>query len=169
MELKYCPQCGGALAAVEIDGFQRMACPDPECGYTFWFNPTPVVAGLVEYEGDVLLIQNKDWPPGWWGLLTGFLEKDETPGQGMLRELREELGLEGEIAGLIGLYSFFRMNQIIAAFHVRAWGPITVGDELNGYKAVPIDKLRPWKGATGKATADWLAARRGEKGLGNWE
>lgn len=143
----------------EIGGRERRACPDPACGYVFWQNPAPVVAGLVEHGPDVILIQNLEWPEDWWGLVTGFLESGETPEEGMLRELEEELGLKGEIQSLIGAYSFFRANQVIIAYHVAAHGEIVVGEELRAYKRVPTEKLRPWPGATGQAVADWLAAR----------
>ncbi len=169
MDLKFCPQCGGPLVERELGGAGRLTCRDPSCGYTFWGNPVPVVAGLVEHRGKVLLIQDRQWPRGWWGLVTGFLEAGETPAQGILREVDEELGLQGEIGGLIGVYGYRRQNQVIIAFHVRASGDIQVGEELRDYKAVAVDRLRPWSRATGKAVADWLALRKGEKVWGNWE
>jgi len=58
------------------------------------------------------------------------------------------------------VYSFFKMNQVIMAYHVRAEGAITLGDELTDYKHVPPDALRPWPMGTGEAVRDWLAARR---------
>lgn len=163
MEPRYCPLCTRPLARRPVDGEERLACQDAGCGWVFWDNPAPVVAGLVEHGHDVILIQNRGWPPEWWGLVTGFLERGETPEEGMLRELDEELGLAGEIVSLIGVYSFRRANQVIIAYHLRAAGPITPGEELAGYKAVPIAKLRPWPGATGQAVADWLAAGEGRR------
>ncbi len=159
MELKYCPQCSGLLESREIGGRERRVCPDQNCGYVFWLNPAPVLAGLVEYGQDVILIQNMDWPPDWWGLVTGFMESGETPEEGMLRELEEELGLKGEIQSLIGVYDFQRSNQVIIAYHIKAQGEIIRGEELRAFQKVPIAKLQPWPGATGQATADWLATR----------
>ena len=80
-----------------------------------------VVAAIVEY-GDqhVILAHNKDWPIHWYGLITGFLEKHEDPEKCVIREVKEELGLEGEILEFVGHYTFVRMNQIIMAFHVKA-------------------------------------------------
>jgi ADP-ribose pyrophosphatase YjhB (NUDIX family) len=125
----------------------------------FWDNPLPVVAGLVEHEGKVILIQNKGWPESWFGLVTGFLERGETPEAAVLRELKEELSLDGEVVRLIGVYDFSMRNEVIVAYHVRARGSIALGEELAAYKAVEPDALKPWPFGTGHAVRDWLAAR----------
>lgn len=157
---KFCPLCGAGLESRRIEDRDRLACPAPGCGWVFWDNPIPVVGAIVEYGQDVILVQNHGWPPDWWGLVTGFLERDESPEQGVLREVAEELGLEAQLAGFVGLYPFFQRNQLVMAFHVQAQGEIILGAELAKYRAVPIYKLRPWPGATGQAVADWLAMRR---------
>jgi NAD+ diphosphatase len=160
MTYKFCPKCGAELNWADVDGRRRQKCPSPTCDYVYWENPTPVVAALVEHDGKVILIRNKGWPEKWFGIVAGFLEKDETPEQGALREVREELGLAGEVVSLIGLYIFDRMNQLILAFHIRASGEIVLGDELEGVRAVSPDKLRPWDLGTGQAVKDWLKARQ---------
>jgi len=151
--------CASELTRVEVDGKQRLRCPSSSCGYIFWDNPIPVVAGIIEYGDAVILVRQKGWPEKWHGLVTGFLERDEHPDQAILRELREELGLEGRIAGFVGCYSFFQMNQLILAFHLHASGEIRLGEELESYKLVPPEKLRPWALGTGPALRDWLERR----------
>ena len=108
-------------------------------------------------------MRQKGWPEKWHGLVTGFLESGETPEEAILRELNEELGLIGEIVGFIGYYTFKRMNQLILAFHLRAQGEITLGDELESYKLVPSKELRPWRFGTGPALKDWLEAKQGNR------
>lgn len=142
-----------------MDGEERLRCPDQACDFVLWDNPVPVVAGIIEHQDSVILVQNKGWPPSWWGLCTGFLERGETPEEGVAREAAEELGLEVEVRSLVGVYSFHARNQVIIAYHLTAEGPITVGDELVGYKAVPLAKLKAWDSATGWAVRDWLAGR----------
>ena len=157
-EWKFCPACANPLVdRPDHEGRVRRACG--ACDFVHYDNPLPVVAAIVEQGEDVVLVRNKGWPERWFGLVTGFLEKGESAEAGVLRELREELGLEGEIGSLVGVYPFEQMNQIIVAFHVRATGEVTLGDELAGYKRVPIAKLRPWPFGTGQAVADWLARR----------
>jgi NAD+ diphosphatase len=159
MAMKFCPECGGDLTVAEIDGVQRLSCGSGTCSYVYWENPTPVVAAIVEHHGNVVLVRNKGWPEKMFGLVTGFLEKGETPDDGVLREVREELGLEGRIESFIGYYSFFQMNQLILAFHVKAEGRIVLGEELEDIKPVPPERLRPWRFGTGYAVMDWLKKR----------
>jgi len=158
--MKYCPLCGTHLAAREIEGRPRLACTNDSCNYVFWDNPTPVVAALVERDGEVILVRNKAWPEKIFGLVSGFLEKAEHPESGILREVKEELGQDGQLVDFIGYYSFFQMNQLILAFHVRIDGNVFLGDELAEIKILPPERLRPWNFGTGLAVRDWLDKRR---------
>ena len=158
--MKFCPLCGSELAPVEVGGKARLKCSSPSCDYVFWDNPVPVVAAIVERDGLVVLARNRAWPENRFALIAGFLEKGETPEAGALREVREELGLEGQIAGFVGYYSFFERNQLIFAFHVRAQGEIAIGEELAEAKLVRPEELQPWSKGTGPALRDWLKARK---------
>jgi ADP-ribose pyrophosphatase YjhB (NUDIX family) len=158
-EMKFCPRCARPLVDGEVAGRVRRHCADSECGYVFYDNPLPVVAALVEHEGDVILVRNKGWPEGWFGLVSGFLERGESPEAGALREVKEEIGLDGEIEALIGVYEFTQRNEVIVAYHVRGRGTLVIGDELEAVKRVPPHKLRAWPFGTGNAVRDWLARR----------
>lgn len=156
---KFCPRCAKPLETVEYDGMTRRRCPDKACGFVHWNNPVPVVAAIIEYDGQVLLARNKLWPEKFFGLVTGFLERNEAPQAGVLREVKEEVGLDAKLEGFVGHYDFHQMNQLIIAFHVSASGPITLNDELAEYKLLPPEKVRPWPSGTGHAMRDWLVAR----------
>ena len=158
---KFCPRCGSPLALSERSESkgQRAQCNKPDCGFIDYQNPLPVVAAIVEHEGKVLLVRAKGWPEKMYGLVTGFLESGEAPEAGILREVKEELGLEGQVVSLVGAYTFDLRNELIVAYHVKATGTVTVGNELEGYKAIEPGKLRPWPFGTGHAVSDWLARR----------
>ncbi len=164
---KFCLRCGAPLAIVNDGERDRLKCERDGCGFTFYDNPLPVVAAIVEHqiegeaEGHVILVRQHGWPAGWVGLVTGFLERGEEPAEGLVREVKEELGLDAEIVELVGVYGFAQRNEVIAAWHVRARGEIVLGAELESMKRVAISKLRPWPFATGDAVRDWLAKRRG--------
>jgi len=157
---QFCLRCGQPLATF-TDGKdydrQRLRCA--ACGWIFYNNPTPVVGAIVEHDGHIVLARNQGWPEGMYGLVTGFLEADETPEAGILREIKEELDLTAEIVSFIGVYAFAQRNELIIAYHARATGVITVAAELAGIKRVLPEKLRPWPFGTGLAVEDWLKRR----------
>jgi ADP-ribose pyrophosphatase YjhB (NUDIX family) len=129
------------------------------CGFVHWNNPLPVVAAVVEYEGRILLARNAAWAEGRFALITGFLVADETPEEGIARELLEETSLLAQSTELLGVYEFMRKNELIIAYHVRATGTISLSPELLEYRLVEPAKLRPWRAGTGYAGAEWMRRR----------
>jgi NAD+ diphosphatase len=158
--MKYCPKCARELVQREVEGRKRLVCPEAQCGYVFWDNPLPVVAAIVEHEGNVVLVRQPHWPEKFFGLVTGFLERDETPEEGVVREVKEELGLDARVESLVGVYEFMLQNQVIIAYHVIARGTVVPGAEIEAFKAIPPEKLRPWPMGTGHAVRDWLERRK---------
>lgn len=128
--MKYCPICASPLVLRMLDEVERLACSAPHCQFAYWDNPVPVVAALVQYDDQVILARNAQWPGPMFSLITGYLERDETPEQAVLRELQEELGLQGKIKTFIGHYSAFKKNQLILAYCVQAQGEIKLGKEI---------------------------------------
>jgi NADH pyrophosphatase NudC (nudix superfamily) len=158
-EYRYCPMCRTELAPAVHGGKPRLACAS--CGFVHWRNPTPVVAGIVERDGRVVLVRSHGWPQTWYGLVTGFLESGETPDAAVVREVEEELGIAARVTAFVGAYAFDRLNQIIFAYHVDGGaGTIRLdATELADHKEVPIAQLKPWPQGTGPALADWLRSR----------
>ncbi|MBI1891497.1 MAG: NUDIX hydrolase [Burkholderiales bacterium] len=156
-ELRYCPVCAESLTVAMVGDRERQACPTGH--WTHWDNPLPVVAAIVEYEGDILLARNAAWPEKTFSVITGFLERDETPEQGVARELKEETNLDAGPIALIGVYEFMRKNELILAYHVQANGEIRLSEELLEYRLIAPEKMRPWRTGTGFAMADWMRSR----------
>lgn len=153
----YCPCCRTPLGRAVQAGRERLCCST--CGWVNWDNPTPVVAAVIEYEGKVLLARNVAWPEKTFALVAGFLERDETPQQAVVREVLEETGLTVSATHLIGVYEFQRRNEVIIAFHTPAEGTIVLGEELVEYRLLEPARVRPWPLGTGLAVADWMRGR----------
>ena len=141
------------------DGGEKARLRCPACDFTHWNNPTPVLAAVVEYQGQILLARNAAWQGRMFALITGFMEAGETPEGGISREVKEETNLDAEAVTLIGVYDFQRMNQIIIAYHVVAHGDVRLSPELAEYQLYDFDQLKCWPAGTGYALADWLRGR----------
>ncbi|MGE3567337.1 MAG: NUDIX domain-containing protein [Gammaproteobacteria bacterium] len=144
-----------------LSGRERPACPDAKCGFVHWNNPIPVVAAIVEHADEVCLVRNVGWPAHWYGLVTGFLEAGEMPETAVLREVEEEIGLKARLESYVGMYEFYRANQLIIAYHVSvdSHAVETCKHEIADHKWVPVATVQPWTAGTGRALRDWLAAR----------
>jgi NADH pyrophosphatase NudC (nudix superfamily) len=155
---KFCPQCATELEFITQaeDGGEKMRLRCPGCGYTHWNNPVPVLAAVIEYNGQVLLARNAAWPGKMYALITGFMEAGETPQEGIAREIAEETNLTTESLDLIGVYDFQRMNQVIVAYHAVCHGEVRLSPELVDYRLYAPQSVKCWPAGTGYALADWL-------------
>jgi NAD+ diphosphatase len=169
--MKYCPYCGKPLERLPLSGRERPACPDPRCGFVHWNNPIPVVAAIVEHADHVVLVRNVGWPEHWYGLVTGFLESNEMPEDAVLREVEEEIGLAGRLESYVGMYEFYRRNQLIIAYHVtvESMNVSPCRSEIADFKWLHVNEVRPWTAGTGKALRDWLRGRGIERALEDFD
>ena len=157
----FCPVCATPLRLLSQheDGGPKARLRCPACAWTHWNNPTPVLAAVIELadrDGQLLLARNAAWPGRSFGLITGFMEADESPQEGITREIAEETSLTVDRLDLIGVYDFQRMNQVIVAYHALAHGQITLSPELAEYRLFTPQTVRCWSAGTGYALADWL-------------
>lgn len=103
MKWTFCPECGQELIKAEIDGRLRSRCAS--CNFIDFGLYTLGAGGIVlkeEPERSVLLIQ-RNRSPGLhlWTIPGGHIDHDETIEAGIVREIREETGLETEVIGLV--------------------------------------------------------------------
>ena len=158
---RFCPQCATALQVITQaeDGGDKQRLRCPACGFTHWNNPTPVLAAIVERDGQVLLARNAAWPGRFFGLITGFMEAGETPEEGIRREIAEETGLQTHSLALVGVHDFQRMNQVIITYHAQVSGSVQLSPELAEHRWFEPAQLRCWRAGTGLALASWLRGR----------
>ena len=87
---QYCPSC--AKKSIKLIG-NRFSCP--ECGFVYYHN-TAAATGCVIRTGKGILLLERGVEPslGKLDLPGGFVDPGEGVLEGLLRELREELGWE---------------------------------------------------------------------------
>lgn len=108
-----------------------------------------VVHAIVERDGALLLVRRADGllEAGKWALPGGFLDRDETLAEGVLRELREETGWEGRVVSLLRINSKPERpredrQNVAFDFVIEPTRRTGVPDhESSGVDWVPIDPL----------------------------
>jgi ADP-ribose pyrophosphatase YjhB (NUDIX family) len=79
-----------------------------------------VAAAIVDERGHLLAVRRRD--NGHWEPPGGILELDETIQAGLVREVREETGLEVELEALSGVYKNMRRGIVALVFRCRIIG-----------------------------------------------
>ena len=98
-------------------------------------------AVIFDDVGRVLFCHRSDCD--FWNLPGGGVELGEAPWQAVVREVREEVGLEVEVARLAGLYSWTALDEVIYSFVCRVIGGalLTQTDETDDARYFALDDL----------------------------
>lgn len=88
---KFCPACG--TGGFDFNDEQFFTCGS--CGFSFYINPAAAVAAVIESpDGKIVLTRRKHEPrSGYLDLPGGFVNINETAENAIIREIREELGI----------------------------------------------------------------------------
>jgi len=172
--MNFCPQCGAKLAEKLVEKRKRLVCET--CGFVFYINPKVAAGVLVEDDGRMLLVRRGVAPRvGYWGLPSGFAEYDETIEETAIRECREETGLEAELDGLLGVYSFAsdvhgRGVLILYSAHAVG-GELKAGDDALEVRFFAPDELPEEIAFRShyQALRDWRKARAIVCRAATWE
>lgn len=158
----FCLKCGTPLISKKIEDREREICP--ACG---WINyeTLKVSAGVrIEKEGRLLLVQRGYNPwKGLWYLPAGFVEVDEEPYQGAIREAFEETGLRVKLTSLVDVYTYTddpRGNGIVVLFDAEIQsGELKITPETLDAGFFSADEIYSMKFAgvtVTKEVNDWL-------------
>ncbi len=89
--LKYCPACGAeAFRALDAKQYECESC-----GFVYFQNVAAAAGAVIEAEGKLLLVERAKEPDiGMLDLPGGFVDPGESLEEALVRELKEELGLQ---------------------------------------------------------------------------
>jgi len=144
--VKFCSACGSPNLALRVpdgDTLPRVVCA--ECATIHYQNPKVVVGCLPEWQDRVLLCRRAIEPRyGLWTLPAGFMENNETAGEGAAREALEEANAKVEIEELYTVYSIPNISQVYMMFRAKLIDPdVSPGTESLEVKLVTEDEI-PW-------------------------
>lgn len=136
---RHCGRCG--TAALRIVGTWGRRCPHCQAEHFPHIHPCVIV--LVHRPGEVLLARKPGWPEGRYGLIAGFLDFGEALEEAVVREVREEAGVEVQQLGYIGSQCWPFPSQLMAGFTAAyAGGEIRVDEtELEDARWFSVDAL----------------------------
>ena len=130
----------------EEDDRERLVCE--RCGFVNYENPKIVVGSVATWEDKFLLCRRAIDPrDGYWTLPAGYLELNESPEKGAVREAWEEARARLEIDQLLATYSITRISQVQLIYRARLVTPeIAAGPEsrevgLFTWEEIPWDQL----------------------------
>lgn len=96
---------------------------------------------IIFNESDqVLLCHRRDMD--MWNLPGGGVEKGELPDEAVIREVKEETGLDVEIEKLSGIYGKQYKDELVFTFICRiVGGDLTTTSESSDIQFFPVDEL----------------------------
>ena len=144
--LRFCANCGASLAhrVPPGDSLPRYVCDN--CGEIHYQNPKMVVGAIAEWENRVLLCRRAIEPRyGYWTLPAGFMENDETAGQGAQRETIEEAGAHIELGAPFSMISVPHVNQVHLFYRARLLDLDFAPGEESMEVALFEEGAIPWK------------------------
>ncbi len=87
---RFCGQCG--TPTEQVPGERATRCPN--CGLTNFPRLSPATIVRIERGPELLLARGKNFPPGMYSNIAGFVEPGESLEETVAREVREEVGVE---------------------------------------------------------------------------
>jgi 8-oxo-dGTP diphosphatase len=108
--------------------------------------PVLGISAIVQHDGDLLLVRRGRGPAGGrWALPGGHVEPGELLAEAVVRELREETGLEGACGRLVGYNQVFldEVHFVVLSFEVTVLErvPPTPGDDAADARWVPVSEV----------------------------
>lgn len=113
-----CARCGGATVLAK-GGWQRDCSA---CQAQHFPRTDPVTIMLVEHDGDLLLGRGKNFPPGRYSALAGFVEPGESMEDAVAREVLEEAGVRVHSVRYVASQPWPFPSQLMLGCHALAEG-----------------------------------------------
>ncbi len=136
---RHCGLCGSPTRPGESEHVLECAA----CGQQFFPRINPCVIMLVTRGDEILLARNARYRSGYYSCLAGFIEIGETPEQTIIREVREEVGVEIDNIRYVESQPWPFPSQLMLGFLVdhRAGEIVPDPAEIENARWFPVDDL----------------------------
>lgn len=116
----YCGACGSPT--VSSQGGHVRKCTNEQCGIHHFPRTDPAIIVLVNDRDQCLLGRKPEWPAGRYSTIAGFVEPGEAVEQAVVREVREETGIDVREVSYHSSQPWPFPGSIMLGFHARAPG-----------------------------------------------
>jgi NAD+ diphosphatase len=138
---RFCSRCGNPTVAAE--GGHVMICTNPECKHQYFPRSDPATIMLVHRPGFCLLGRQSSWPEGVYSTLAGFVEAGESAEQAVVREVKEESGIEIQNLRYFSSQPWPFPQSLMLGFFAEAVTTTTVcGSELADVRWFSVEETR---------------------------
>jgi 8-oxo-dGTP diphosphatase len=168
MENHHCFNCGTQMIWRHVEEREREVCL--ACGWIYYQHMKVAAAALIEDQDKLLLLKRAHQPwKGEWNLPAGYAEVDEAPSMAVVREAREETGLEIEPGVLAGDYFFDddpRGNGLLLVYQCEVvGGQLQISVESDAFGFFSADQLPENICGAGhrRAVAAWKQEKDGHR------
>ncbi len=137
---RYCGRCG---TPTELDpGEAARVCP--ACGHRAYPRISPAMIVRITDGRRILLAHNKRFPSGVYSCVAGYTDPGETLERTILREIKEEVGLEAEAPRYVTSQAWPFPHSLMLGFETTARGePIPDGVEILDAQWFDAHRLPP--------------------------
>ena len=119
MRFTYCPHCGGKLVKKEIgdEGFIPYC---ENCSIPLWdMFTTCIITAVVNDENEVALIQQSYLTTQTYVCVAGHMKIGESAEETVIREVKEEIGLDVETLEFIQTYPYEQKEMLMLGFKAK--------------------------------------------------
>ena len=109
---QYCSRCG--TKTERLSGERGKKCPN--CGELFFPRISPAIIVLIKKGRQILLARSPNFPVGLYSLVAGFIEPGESAEAAVVREVREEVGVEVKNIKYFGTQAWPFPNSLMIGF-----------------------------------------------------
>jgi NAD+ diphosphatase len=146
---RFCPRCGSSMFPAVSDRSFRCG----ECDFQYFINSSAAVAALIFNKEGKLLLTRRAFDPdkGKYDLPGGFVDPGESAEEALIRELKEELGIEVKslkyVTSKANEYYFSGITIFTTDFAFKAEAVslenIHACDDISGFEWVDPDAIDP--------------------------
>jgi NAD+ diphosphatase len=109
---QFCSRCG--TKTLQKPGERGKECPD--CREIFYPRISPAVIVLIRKGHEILLARSPNFPQGMYSLIAGFVEPGESAEAAVIREIKEEVGIEVKNISYFGTQAWPFPNSLMIGF-----------------------------------------------------